>query len=67
MNTRMHFPRRSLALAVSVAVGALVACGCASNEPVGSTKTTEKTVVDTPTEKTTVTETHTKETKIVPD
>jgi hypothetical protein len=56
-----------LVLAVSIAFGALVAAGCASNEPVGSKKTTTKTTVETPTEKTTITETHKKETKIVDD
>ena len=67
MNTRMLTPQRFLALIVSAAVGVLVAGGCASNEPVGSKKTTTKTVVETPTEKTTVTETHKKETKVIPD
>jgi hypothetical protein len=39
--------------------------GCA-DEPVGHTKTTTKTTVDTPTEKTTTTETHEKDTRMSP-
>jgi hypothetical protein len=39
--------------------------GCA-DEPVGHSKTTTKTTVDTPTEKTTTTETHEKDTRVVP-
>lgn len=39
--------------------------GCASDEPVGSTRTVEKRTVETPTEKTTITEVREKDTEIV--
>jgi hypothetical protein len=46
--------------------GVLVLGGCASDEPVGHSSTTEKRTIDTPTERTTVTETHDKDTRYVP-
>ena len=51
-------------------LGGLLAFGLLSviggcSEPVGSSKTTTKTTIETPTEKTVITEKNTKETKIV--
>ena len=59
--------RWALAAAAGIGLGAAlgVVGGCASDDTVGHTKTTEKRVYDTPTSKTTVTETHEKDTKIV--
>jgi hypothetical protein len=50
---------------LAAAAGSLMTLtGC--SEPVGHSRTTEKTVVETPTEKTTTTEVHEKETRYVP-
>lgn len=58
---------RDVAALAVIGIGAVVGLsGCAVDEPVGTTKTTTKTVVDTPTEKTTTTETHEKDTKLYP-
>lgn len=74
MNTRMPSLRRAsarirmtLALAAAGTLGLMLGAfaGCA-DEPVGHSKTTSKTTVETPTEKTTTTETHEKNTKVLP-
>lgn len=51
--------------ALSIAAICLLGA-CAADEPVGTTETTTKKVIDTPTEKTTITETHKKDTKLYP-
>ncbi len=74
MKTRYNVARRGISLhrntlitAASLAFSGLVIfAGCASDDAVGHTKTTEKKVIDTPTEKTTVIETHEKDTTYSP-
>lgn len=54
-----------LASAAVFAVSAVTVTGCATDEPVGHSKTVKKTTQETPSGSTTVTETREKDTRII--